>query len=157
MLALVLKRTRNAIVLLFLASVLCFGLVVSAPGNIAILIAELRTPGATKAQIHVIEEELGLNDPLPVRYGHWLKGVAAGDFGVSYKTGEPVGAAIAGRLVTTATLIAGAAGFALTLSLALGFIGALRPYGVIDAATRAIALLGASTPQFFLGAILVYA
>jgi peptide/nickel transport system permease protein len=156
-LTLVLKRTRNAAILLFLASALCFGLVVSAPGNIAILIAELRTPGATNAQIRVIEEELGLNDPLPVRYVNWLKGVAIGDFGVSYKTGEPVGAAIAGRLLTTATLIAGAAGFALIFSLALGFIGALRPYGMIDAATRALALLGASTPQFFLGAVLVYA
>jgi peptide/nickel transport system permease protein len=86
----VLKRARNAAVLLFLASVLCFGMVVSAPGNIAILIAELRTPGATNTQIRVIEEELGLNDPLPVRYAHWLEGVAIGDFGVSYKTGEPV-------------------------------------------------------------------
>ena len=144
---LILKRTRNAIVLLFLASVLCFGLVVSAPGNVAILIAELRTPGATNAQIRVIEEELGLNDPLPVRYASWLKGVSVGDFGISYKTGEPVGAAIAGRLLTSATLIAGAATFALILSFSLGFIGALRPYGVIDATTRGIALLGASTPQ----------
>ena len=157
MLTLVLKRTRNAVILLFLASVLCFGLVVSAPGNIAILIAELRTPSASHAQIRAIEEELGLNDPLPTRYMHWLKGVTQGDFGISYKTGEPVGAAIAGRLLTTGTLLVGAAGFAVMLSFLLGFIGALRPYGIIDATTRGIALLGASTPQFFLGAILVYA
>jgi peptide/nickel transport system permease protein len=153
----VLKRARNAVLLLFLASVLCFGLVVSAPGNIAILIAELRTPSASTAQIRAIEEELGLNDPLPVRYMSWLKGVAHGDFGISYKTGEPVGAAIASRLAVTATLIAGAAAFALIFSFMLGFIGALRPYGIVDTTTRGVALLGASTPQFFLGAILVYA
>tara|TARA_R110002020_G_scaffold475558_1_gene710890 strand:- start:4366 stop:5307 length:942 start_codon:yes stop_codon:yes gene_type:complete len=154
---LIVGRTRNAAVLLVLASILCFGLVVSAPGNIAILIAELRTPGATTAQIREIEEQLGLNDPVPVRYYEWLKGVAKGDFGISYKTGEDVGGAIASRLSVTATLVAGAAGFALVFSLVFGFLGAMRPYGLVEAATRVFALLGASTPQFFLGAMLVYA
>ena len=157
MLGFVLRRTRNGAVLLVLASILCFGLVISAPGNVAVLIAELRTPGATFEQIAVIEEELGLNDPIPVRYAAWLRGVSQGDFGISYKTGEDVGAAIAGRLAVTATLVAGAAGFALLFSLVVGFIGAVRPYGAIDRAGRGLALLGASTPQFFLGAMLIYA
>lgn len=154
---LILGRARNALILLFLASILCFGLVVSAPGNVAILIAELRTPSATTEQIAVIEEELGLNDPLPVRYVDWLGGVARADFGISYRTGEDVGAAIASRISVTATLVAGAAAFAFLFSFAAGFLGATRPYGAIDAATRSIALLGASTPQFFLAAILIYA
>lgn len=156
MLGFILRRARNAVALLILASILCFTLVVSAPGNVAILIAELRTPSATTAQIHAIEEELGLNDPLPIRYFNWVKGVSHGDFGISYKTGEDVGEAILSRLSTTAVLISGAAVFALVFSFVLGFAGALRPYGVADKVTRAIALLGASTPQFFLGAMLVY-
>ncbi|MES2433145.1 MAG: ABC transporter permease [Pseudomonadota bacterium] len=156
MLRFVFGRARNAAVLLVLASMLCFGLVVSAPGNVAVLVAELRTPGATFAQIAVIEEELGLNDPLPIRYANWLSGVTEGDFGISYKTGADVGDAMAGRLSVTATLLAGAAGFAVLLSLGLGFLGALRPYGVVDTLTRAVALVGASTPTFFLGAMLIY-
>jgi peptide/nickel transport system permease protein len=155
-LTLILGRARNAGVLLVLASMLCFGMVVSAPGNVAILVAELRTPGATTQQVAAIAEEMGLNDPLPLRYAHWLQGVGHGDFGISYKTGEAVGAAMTSRLSVTATLIAGAAGFALLFSLGMGFLGALRPYGPVDRMTRGVALMGASTPQFFLGAMLIY-
>ena len=157
MLGFVLRRTRNAAVLLFLASVLCFGLVISAPGNVAVLIAEMRNPSATFAQIADIETELGLNDPVPVRYAHWLLGALHGDFGVSYKTGEDVGTAIASRLRVTGTLVAGALSFALIFSVLLGLAGAIRPYGIVDRGGRALALMGASTPQFFLAAILVYA
>jgi len=154
---LVIKRARNAIILLFLASILCFTLVVSAPGNIAILIAELRTPGASTEAIHIIEEELGLNNPLHIRYFDWLSGVVKGDFGISYKTGESIGEAMAGRLSTTGTLVAGGFAVGFVLSFVLGFAGALRPYGFLDSLTRSVALLGASTPSFFVGAMLIYA
>ena len=157
MLILIYKRALSAVGLLFLASLLCFTLVVSAPGNIAILIAELRNPGASTADIRVIEEELGLNNPLPVRYYDWLKGVLNGDFGIAYKTGEPVGKAITSRLSTTGTLVAGGFVVSFLLSFLLGFSGALRPYGFIDSLTRFTALLGASTPSFFVGAVLIYA
>ena len=157
MYALVFRRTRQAAALLVLASVLCFALVVSAPGNVAVLIAELRSPGATFEEIRKIEDEIGLNDPLHIRYVDWLGGVFQGDFGISYKTGEPVGRAMASRISTTATLIAGGSLLGLVLSFALGFAGAMRPYGIIDSATRGLALLGASMPSFFVGAMLTYA
>lgn len=156
MLALVSRRVRNSLILLVLASLLCFTLVVSAPGNIAVLIAELRTPNATFADIQKIEEELGLNDPLPVRYAGWLKNALGGNFGISYKTGEEVGAALAGRVPVTATLIAGGACVALIFSLGFGFAGAMWPGRWPDAAGRGLALLGASMPSFFVGALLIY-
>ncbi|WP_376743270.1 ABC transporter permease [Ensifer canadensis] len=149
-------RLRNAAVLLVLATMLCFTLVVSAPGNVAVLIAELRSPKATFEQIRVVEEELGLNDPLVVRYGNWLGSALKGDLGISYKTGESIGPALAGRLHVTGILVAGGAIFAMILSFALGFIGALFPGRIGDAATRVIALLGASMPSFFVGALLIY-
>lgn len=151
------KRARNAALLLFLASVLCFTLVVSAPGNVAILIAELRTPAATKDDIAKVEEELGLNKPLLERYGFWLQGAANGNLGISYKTGEDVGTALRSRLPVTATLVAGGAVVAFVLSLLVGFIGALWAHRLPDFMTRGLALLGASTPSFFVGALLVYA
>lgn len=151
------KRARNAVLLLFLASVLCFTLVVSAPGNVAILIAELRTPTATKEDIAKVEEELGLNKPLLERYGFWLQGALNGNLGISYKTGEDVGTALRSRLSVTATLVAGGAVVAFVLSLLVGFIGALWAHRIPDFITRGIALLGASTPSFFVGALLVYA
>ncbi|MES0101363.1 ABC transporter permease [Mesorhizobium sp. M0019] len=157
MFAFIAKRARNAVLLLFLASVLCFALVVSAPGNVAILIAELRTPTATKADIAKVEEELGLNKPLLERYGFWLNGAIHGDFGISYKTGEAVGASLKSRLAVTATLVAGGAVVAFLLSLFVGFVGALWAHRAPDVVTRGSALLGASTPSFFVGALLVYA
>lgn len=153
----ILGRLRNSAFLLLLATMLCFALVVAAPGNVAVLIAELRTPKATFEQIRAVENELGLNDPLVVRYGHWLTGALQGDLGISYKTGDFIGTSIGDRLPTTLTLIAGGAIFAMLLSLTLGFIGALRPGRMTDTATRVIALLGASMPSFFVGALLVYA
>jgi len=155
-LVLVLRRVQHSVVLLTLASILCFTLVVSAPGNVAVLIAELRTPRATAEDIQKIEDELGLRDLLPVRYYHWLTNAVQGDFGVSYKTGEQVGEALASRLSTTATLILGGSAVGLLLSLGLGFAGARWPYGLVDSLTRGVALLGASTPSFFVGAMLIY-
>lgn len=156
MLALVSRRIRNSLVLLILATLLCFTLVVSAPGNIAVLIAELRSPQATFADIQKIEEELGLNDPIPVRYAGWLKNALAGNLGISYKTGEEVGPALAGRLPVTAMLVAGGASVALLLSLVFGFAGALWPRQWPDVVGRLVALLGASMPSFFVGALLIY-
>ncbi|SHO67645.1 peptide/nickel transport system permease protein [Pseudoxanthobacter soli DSM 19599] len=150
-------RLRNAAVLLVLATMLCFALVVSAPGNVAVLIAELRTPKATFEQIKVVEEELGLNQPLLVRYGSWLNGVLHGNLGVSYKTGDAIGPALASRLPVTLTLVVGGAAFAMLLSFTLGFAGALWPGRLGDALSRVVALLGASMPSFFVGALLIYA
>ncbi|RWK43092.1 ABC transporter permease [Mesorhizobium sp.] len=156
MLSLVFVRLRNSLVLLTLATLLCFALVVSAPGNIAVLIAELRTPKATFEQIQKIEVELGLNDPLLTRYGNWLAGAFEGDLGISYKTGEDIGPAMGGRLSTTAILVAGGACFAMILSFLLGFAGALWPGRFADSFSRGVALLGASMPSFFVGALLIY-
>jgi peptide/nickel transport system permease protein len=156
MLTLVSRRFRNALVLLVLATLLCFTLVVSAPGNIAVLIAELRTPKATFEDIHKIELELGLKEPIVVRYSNWLTGALQGNLGISYKTGEDIGPALSSRLPITATLVAGGAIFAMLLSFVLGFAGALWPGRFADVATRTIALLGASMPSFFVGALLIY-
>jgi peptide/nickel transport system permease protein len=156
MIAMVARRIRNSVILLVLASMLCFGLVVSAPGNLAVLIAELRSPSATFEDIRAIEEELGLNNSLPVRYADWLGDALKGDFGISYMTGDEVGHAVSSRLSTTGILIAGGSLFGLVLSITLGVAGTLRPHGWIDTLTRSLALLGASTPAFFVGAILMY-
>ncbi|ESW67130.1 ABC transporter permease [Mesorhizobium sp. LSJC268A00] len=149
------RRLRNSALLLLMASVLCFGLVVAAPGNVAQLIAELRFPGASKAMVDQVAQELGLNDPVPVRYWHWLQGVAQGDFGIAYITGEDVGNAIRDRVPTTMKLILGGSIVTIVLSAAMGLIGAAWPGRFPDHIVRLMALLGASTPVFFGGAVLI--
>lgn len=157
MISLISKRVWQSLLLLFLASVLCFSLVISAPGNVAILIAELRSPIVSKEDIAKVAEEIGLNKPLPLRYAGWLGDALQGNFGISYKTGENVGESLEKRLSVTATLIAGGAAFALIASLLLGFVGALFAHRTPDYLARCGALISASTPSFFVGALLVYA
>ncbi|CCV13727.1 ABC transporter permease [Mesorhizobium sp. STM 4661] len=149
------RRLRNSLLLLVIASVLCFGLVVAAPGNVAQMVAELRFPGAPKEMVDRIAEELGINDPVPLRYWNWLRGVTRGDFGIGYITGEDVGKSIRDRLPTTIKLVLGGSIVTIILSSVMGLIGAARPARMPDQAVRFLALLGASTPVFFGGAILI--
>lgn len=151
------KRLKHSLVLLFLASLVCFTLVVSAPGNIAVLIAELRGAVATPGYVEQVAEEIGLHKPLLMRYVDWLGGAVQGDFGISYRTGQDVNADLSKRIFVTGTLIAGGGVLATLLSLALGFLGAFWPYKLPDRVSRGLALLGASTPTFFVGALVIYA
>ena len=150
------KRLMHSLALVFLASVVCFTLVVSAPGNVAVLIAELRGAVATTGYVEQVEEEIGLHKPLLMRYVDWLGDAAQGDFGISYRTGQAVNADLPKRMLVTGTLIAGSAVMATLLALVLGFLGALWPYRVPDRVSHGLALLGASTPTFFVAALLIY-
>lgn len=150
------KRLKHSLVLLFMASVVCFTLVVSAPGNVAVLIAELRGAIGVPGAVEQISEEIGLNKPLLVRYVDWLGDAVRGDFGISYRTGQEVSADLPKRMFVTGTLVAGSAVIATLLSLVLGFLGALWPYKLPDRVSRGLALIGASTPTFFVGALMIY-
>lgn len=150
------KRLKHSLVLLFLASVVCFTLVVSAPGNVAVLIAELRGAVAVPGYVAQVAEEIGLNKPLLMRYVDWLGDAVRGDFGISYRTGQAVSADLPQRMMVTGTLIAGSALIATLLSLLLGFLGAFWPYKLPDRVSRGLALIGASTPTFFVGALMIY-
>lgn len=150
------KRLKHSLVLLFLASVVCFTLVVSAPGNVAVLIAELRGAVAVPGYVAQVEEEIGLNKPLLMRYVDWFGDAVTGDFGISYRTGQAVSADLPHRMMVTGTLIAGSAVIATLLSLLLGFLGAFWPYKLPDRVSRGLALIGASTPTFFVGALMIY-
>ncbi|RNF33453.1 ABC transporter permease [Paracoccus methylarcula] len=150
------NRLQQSVVLLFLASVVCFTLVVSSPGNVAVLIAELRGMIGSPGYVEQIEQEIGLNKPLLIRYADWLGNVIQGDFGISYRTGHDVNADIMNRITVTGMLVAGGAVVATVASLVLGFIGAFWPGGITDRAVRGFALVGASTPTFFVGALVIF-
>ena len=154
MLNFVLRRTGSAVVLMFLASILCFVLVASAPGRVAILIAEARFPGASAAEIERIEQELGLDQPLPIRYAHWLGQALTGDLDVSFRTRQDVTDELLERLPVTALLVGGAGAVALVLGVGLG-VGATVAGGTTDRVFRGFALIGASTPNFFVAALLI--
>lgn len=150
------RRVALAVALVLAASALSYVLVASAPGNVAAMIAE-RTAGvkATRELIDKISERLGLNDPLYVRYGRWVAQAAQGHWGDSLRTGHPIDEEFAERAPITARLLAGGGVLAFFVPLALGVVGAMSNGGLVDQTLRGLALLGASTPNFFLAALLV--
>ena len=151
-----LRRIALALLLMLAATALTFALVAAAPGNVAALIAERAAgAGADGEMIKRIAEELGLNDPLPVRYLHWLGNALTGDFGISLRTGKPISLEFAERIPVTMALMAGGGLIAFFMSLGFGIAGAVSNGGIIDRLLHGVALVGASTPNFFVAAVLV--
>ncbi|MBN9310617.1 MAG: ABC transporter permease [Devosia sp.] len=151
-----LKRAGIAVLLIIAASTLTFALVAAAPGNVAALMAERAAgPNASAELVAKIADELGLNDPLPVRYLNWLGNAVRGDFGVSLRSGKPLSVEFAERIPVTATLLLGGGTIAFLISLSFGVAGAISNGGALDNALRAVSLVGASTPNFFVAAVLV--
>ena len=100
-------------------------------------------------------QELGLDRPLYVQYGIFLKDAVQGDFGRSIRTGEPVGRLISQRLPNSLSLAAAAIGFALLIAIPLGVIAAVKRGSIIDGFARVLALLGQVVPSFWLGIVLM--
>ncbi len=156
MINLISRRIVLALGLILLASVLTFSIIAVAPGNVAALIAERKAgPSASAELVEQIADELGLNDPLPIRYARWLKDAVQGDLGDSLKTGKSIDQEFSERIPVTATLLGGGGIIAFFLSLGVGVLGARSNGGPTDNILRAVALVGASTPNFFVAALLV--
>lgn len=146
------RRILQGIATLFVAVTLIFAGTNLLPGNIAAtILGQTATPSAVAA----MQRELGLDEPLLPRYGHWLGGFAHGDFGDSYTTREPVVQAIAPRLGYTLLLAASAAAIAVPLSLVLGMLAVLNRGGWLDRAILAGSRLSVALPEFFVGYLLI--
>lgn len=137
-------------------SFLAFVLATLAPGDPARMSAqELAGRPPTPVEIAAERERLGLNAPFPVRYVRWLANAARGDFGLSYRSGQPVTAALLQRLPSTLQLAAAATLLAMILALPLGVLGAIRRNSPVDHVTRAVAMAGASMPSYWLAYLLI--
>jgi peptide/nickel transport system permease protein len=96
-----------------------------------------------------------LDESLPVRYGYWIAGVAHGDLGESLRIQEPVAALIVQKLPVTLELAAIAMLIALTIGIPAGIISAVGKDTAWDYAANVIALWGLSTPNFWLGILMI--
>jgi len=143
----------TSVLLLFVVSVLTFALTALAPGDAARVILGMN---GTQEQYEALRLQLGLDDPLLVRYWEWLSGALRGDLGESIFSGQPVVEIIGGRLGPTFSLVFGALIFSAVIGVALG-IASARSRGFLSKATDVISLAGASIPNFWLGFLLVTA
>lgn len=147
-----LRRLVQTLPVLFLSSILVFGLVRFIPGDPAILIAG---PDALPEQIVAVRARLGLDKPIYVQYAIWLGQVVRGDLGVSILNGYPVFDLITRKFLATLQLTAGGLLVALCVSLPLGILSAVRRGGWFERLTSLVVALGQAIPTFWLGILLV--
>mgnify|MGYP000293415920 CR=1 FL=1 len=148
MLKYILKRILLLIPVLIGATLIVFFVMDMTPGDPAV--AKLGVD-ATAEQIEELREEMGLNDPFPVRYGRFVLDLVQGDLGTSYKTGLDVMQQIMQRIPYTFLLSFAALLFAVIVGIPAGIISARHQYTVFDNCTMVLTLIGASAPHFWLG------
>ena len=147
------RRLLQLIPTLFLVSVLIFLLQQLLPGDPALVMAgEEKDP----AVIEQIRKQYRLDQPLPVQYGYWMAGVLRGDLGESMRIQQPVAELIAQKLPVTLQLAVMAMGFALLIGIPAGVISAVKRGTAWDTAANVLALGGLSTPNFWLGIMMIF-
>lgn len=152
LLSLVLKRLGLGLVTLLVVSILIFFAVELLPGDTA---EQILGQGATPENVAALRKQLGLDQPAVVRYLSWLAGAVQFDFGVSAVSGTPVTQVIGTRFVNTLFLAAYAAVIAVPIAITLGVIVALLRNTVFDRVANVLTLTSISSPEFFLGYILI--
>jgi peptide/nickel transport system permease protein len=143
------RRVLQAIPILFIISILLFIMVRAAPGGP--LTAARRNPNITPEQIKALEKQLGLDDPLPVQYGRWLKDMFTGNMGESIKFHRPVSEMIGERIPNTLTLVGVAFLITLLLAIPIGIYSARHPYSLFDYVMTTVTFIGQSIPVYWLG------
>jgi peptide/nickel transport system permease protein len=147
------NRLLQLIPTLFFVSVLIFGLQQLLPGDPALTMAgEERDPQV----IEQIRRQYHLDQPLPVQYVYWLKGVLSGDLGESMRIKEKVLDLILSKLPVTIQLAVMAMIIALVIGISAGIVSAVWRDTAWDYAANAFALWGISTPNFWLGIMLIF-
>jgi peptide/nickel transport system permease protein len=117
--------------------------------------ALLVPPEATPQQQAELKDRLGLNDPIPVQYGIFLKGIVNGDFGKSFRFGEPALDVFLDRFPNTIELALAAAFIAFTGGILIGVLSAVRAGGIADRVATLIALLGQAVPSFWVAILMM--
>jgi peptide/nickel transport system permease protein len=133
-------------------SIVVFFMVRAIPGDPAQIMLGQQ---ATQEQVQQIRENMGLDKPIFVQYGLFLKDALRGDLGDSIVTGRPVTTELLTRLPATLELTTFAMLIAILVGIPVGVISAVRQYSLLDKSTSVLALTGISMPIFWLAMILV--
>jgi glutathione transport system permease protein len=155
MLGFVLRRVLQMVPMLAAIALLIFILFSVIPGSFATGQQD-EGLGLDMAVVARMRAELGLDDPLHVRFGKYVTQLATLDFGISFRSRQPVIDMINARLWPSLTLTFAAMAFAIALGLPLGFVAALKPGSAADLGLMVIAVSGLSLPKFWLGILLMY-
>ena len=147
-----LKRFASFVATLLAASCLIFAVQGVLPGNAAqVMLGESATPEAVQA----LSQKLGLDQPVALRYGRWVRGLLTGDLGTSVAYDTPVGELIRERLAVTAPLALLAMALTAVMALALGIYAAAHHNELGDVGVMAASQVGIAIPNFWFAILLI--
>ena len=150
----IVRRLLQALLVLLIMSFVIYGLIGLMPGDpLDTMIAS--NPGATPEVVARLREIYGLDQPLTLRYWHWLLAALTGDLGYSRTHSQPVLEVLGPALLVTAKLMLVSFVLSVVLSLALGVLAALRPNGWADSIISLLAFAGISVPVFWLALVMI--
>lgn len=162
-----LRRAIAAAVTLLAISVIVYVVFYATPGNVAQITCG---PRCSPEQVHQVARQLNLDDPLLVRYGHFLQGLVAGQdystgtsvqhcsapcLGLSYQSDQQVTRLIWAKLPVSLSLVAGAMGLWLILGVGTGVLSAWRRGRFSERVLTGLTLAGTATPVFVIGLVLM--
>ncbi|HEX7438480.1 MAG TPA: ABC transporter permease, partial [Caldimonas sp.] len=146
------RRLAQILPTLLFVSMLIFGLQQLLPGDPAVILAgEERDPNV----VAYLRQKLHLDEALPVRYAYWVGGVLRGDLGESVRSQQPVLELIAQKLPVTLELALLAMAIALVIGIPAGVVSAVGHGSLWDYGANVFALWGLSTPNFWLGILMI--
>ena len=153
----IIRRFIGIIPLMVAVTFISFIIMQSVPGGP--LAVYRNNPNVRAEDLARLEKQLGLDKPIPVQYGIWLKNFASGDFGQSLASNRPVSEVIGERLLNTAYLMGAAFLLTMLIAIPLGVISAIKQYSLFDHGATLFSFLGFSVPIFWLGllAIILFA
>jgi peptide/nickel transport system permease protein len=152
MLNYLLKRLAAIVPTIFFVTIIIFALQQLLPGDPAIILAgEDQDPTV----IAYLRTKMHLDEPMPVRYGYWISGVFHGDLGESLRIQQPVLELIEEKLPVTLELAALAMVIALVIGIPAGIVSAVGKNSAWDYIANMAALWGLSTPNFWLGILMI--
>jgi len=152
MVGFVFRRLLYILLTLWVITVIVFSITQVLPGNVAVMIlGEHKDPEV----LHALEVKLGLNDPAPVQYFRWFKGVLHGDLGRSIVMDRPVAPIIWERLQRSAGVAIISLVCVAAFGIIFGVLAAIRYHRLSDHIVSVVSFLGISVPEFFWGIVLI--
>ena len=152
MIAYILRSLAQAVVVMLAVALIAFSMFRFVGDPVANMVGQ----EASVAERAELAERLGLNDPFPIQFFHFVRDMARGEFGMSYRQGRPVRDLLAERVPATVELAFLSSLFALVFGIALGVYAAINRRGILANAAMSLSLIGVSLPTFLIGIGLIY-
>lgn len=151
MLAFIVQRLFQAVAVMLVVGLIAFSLFqfVGDPVN------NMLGPEGSTEQREALRERLGLNDPVPLQFLHYLRNIVHGEFGLSYRMGKPVGELLIERLPATIELVGVSAIIALLIGVPMGVYTGLHRHSWLSRVFLTVSLLGISLPTFVIGIVMI--